>query len=217
MANSFKTLMVIMLFIQLPLVSKVRADQSALLNQAKECTKVTARLERLDCFDRIFNTSLPDIAALQEVKPEIWSRGIELEKQRANSESLALISTPNTDNPADIWVTLPAIKVDGEVAPILMLSCVDNISRLDLLLRKGVTQARVNISANTFSPSLWRTDDSGFVLSSARGLLAIDLMKKISSSPMIELHSDITTINGLKFNTQNLSKIFIPLRKSCHW
>lgn len=98
-----------------------------------------------------------------------------------------------------------------------MMSCINNISHLDLLLHKNIEQARVNISANTFQSSLWRTDDSGFVVSSSRGIFAIDMMKKIASSSNLQLRSDIAVVNGLKFNTENLSKVLIPLRKSCGW
>lgn len=218
MNYQFNTVIFTVILFQLFFISDVSAQQSSLLNEAKACTSITARLERLDCFDRIFKTTLPEIALLKEVKPEIWSRGMAVEQQRVKGDLLPLISSGNGSADSDIWVTLPATSHshDGQGA-VLMMSCINNISHLDLLLHKNIEQARVNISANTFKSSLWRTDDSGFVVSSSRGLFAIELMKKISSSSNLQLRSDIDVINGLKFNTENLSEVLIPLRKSCGW
>lgn len=218
MNYQFNTVIFTVIFFQLLFISDVRAEQSLLLNEAKACVSISARLERLDCFNSIFKTSLPEIALLKEVKPELWSRGMAVEQQRVKGDLLPLTSSENESADSDIWVTLPAVShsEDGPDA-VLMMSCINNISHLDLLLHKNIEQARVNISANTFQSSLWRTDDSGFVVSSSRGIFAIDMMKKIASSSNLQLRSDIAVVNGLKFNTENLSKVLIPLRKSCGW
>ncbi|GLT13678.1 type VI secretion system-associated protein VasI [Vibrio algivorus] len=218
MNYQFNTVIFTLILFQLFFVNDVRAEQRLILNEAKACTSITARLERLDCFDRIFNTSLPEITSLKEVKPEAWSRGMAVEQSRIKGDMFPLISNGNGKTSSDIWVTLPAVNhsEDGQNA-VLMMSCINNISHLDLLLHKNIEQARVNVSANTFKSSLWKTDDSGFVISSSRGVFAIGMMKSISLSSSLDLSSDIESINGLKFNTENLSKVLIPLRKSCGW
>lgn len=212
----YQVMLLFVFFIPFGFINKSNANESTTLLEAKKCSEVDARLERLDCFDNVFNTSAPEIISLEEIKPEIWSRGIELEKNREVGNKKALVSTLSPKNDLDVWVTLPSIN-NGKNSAILMMSCINNISRIDILLSEKIAQARINLYANSFKSMQWKTDDTGFILSSARGVFAISLMKEISLLPELELRSDVKSINGLKFNTDGLSSILVPLRKRCQW
>lgn len=192
------------------------ASSNDRLSLAQECSMLSARLERLDCFDRVFNAPEQGSVVLKEVKPEVWSRGMALEKKREHGSSQALISRSEGDSSSDIWLTLPSINQQGSSA-VLMMSCIDSITRLDLLTNKSVQEARVNISVNKQESSVWKSDDSGFVVSSARGIPAINLMKEMMLTSTLALHSELTELNGLIFNTKELSTILVPLRQRCQW
>lgn len=188
---------------------------NALTEDAKKCTSINARLERLDCFDKVFNTKLPQVEPRQAIKSEAWYRGMALENKRVENNLRPLISDA-IDNSNDIWLTLPSLS-DSNTQGVLMLSCIDNISRLDLLLKEKISQVRLEISANAFKTSLWRVDNSGYVLSSARGLPAIELIKDISNFPMLKIESEDAVINGMSFNTRDLSTSLTSLRRNCRW
>lgn len=207
----------LMVFLSLVVfVNESYANSSDQLSLAKQCSTVSTRLERLDCFDRVFNTPKQDTAVFKNVKPEAWSRGVALEKNRENGRSQALASRSNSESSSDIWLTLPSINQQGS-STILMMSCIDSITRIDLLTNRSIPQARVNISINEQGSTVWKSDDSGFVVSSARGIPAINLMKEVIRSSTLVLHSELTELDGLTFDTKELSTILAPLRQRCQW
>ncbi|MEI8630931.1 type VI secretion system-associated protein TagO [Vibrio sp. PP-XX7] len=97
-----------------------------------------------------------------------------------------------------------------------MMSCIDRISRIDLALPQAIPDPRVKLSVKN-ATQYWRSDDTGLLLSSGRGIPAIHLMEKIASQKQTVLHSNSTVVDGLVFDTHQLEKALTPLKQRCGW
>ncbi len=200
-----------MVFLLFP--SLAMAD--SLLNEANKCKTISSRLERLDCFDAVFNTETTVLEKTSIIKPEVWTRAFSSEMNREVNDNHPLTSLSH-EKEQDIWVTIPSIDRSRPEA-VLMFSCIDNISRIDVALKQKIELFRIEMASNSFPSSLWKIDDTGFVLSSARGLTAIELMKKIASQSQLVLESTLDDVNGLSFDTTYLANSLKPLRLRCRW
>lgn len=202
-------------------------DESAdKLAQATQCTQMHERLKRLRCFDETFATPLKQVhpVTASEV-PLAWQRAVASEQQHGADQPGFHLSMLDSSMPKEgIWLTQTA---NGEntgsdslpPAPILMLSCIDNISRVELILPKSVEPGRVEISmiGGEKSRRRWLNDDSGTVLQAGRGIPAIQLMKKLLGSSTIILRSSLPEADGLTFNSQHLEDSIQSLRRTCNW
>ncbi|MFM2480437.1 type VI secretion system-associated protein VasI [Celerinatantimonas sp. YJH-8] len=193
---------------------------------AKRCTQIPERLKRLQCFDHIFATPVrpSQSAAVSQDVPLIWQRAVDSEQQAAASSGFHL-SMLNSSRPEQgIWLTTTARHTPSQHAttpasPILMLSCMDKISRVALILPQPIAPGRVSISVlgTTTDTQRWLNDDSGLVLEAGRGLLAIRLMKVMTHSSSLLLRSNQPQIDGLTFDTQGLNDSIQVLRQACDW
>jgi type VI secretion system protein VasI len=103
--------------------------------------------------------------------------------------------------------------------PILMLSCLETISRVELVLPQKLQDARVKISifGDQKDTQTWVSDEEGFVLRTGRGVPAIKAMKAIISSRSLVLRSNSPVIDGLRFDSLNLASTIKPIREKCDW
>ncbi len=191
--------------------------EQQLFKDARLCVKITSKLERLYCFDQVFATPL--MAQQTELHAstyaEEWLRATENEAQRQGEASFFLGREEDSDN---VWLTASAI---GAVPPrpILMLSCIDGISRVELVLshyfETGSMQIAVNDAAS--NGQRWRSDNTGYIFRTGRGLPAIKVIKTMLADKSLILNSDTEEIGGLHFDTTELKQAIMPLRKVCHW
>jgi len=194
-----------------------------------ECSLVPSRLARLSCFDGIFATKF-EVDKQAELKLPITARAINSEADRGDSLAFKLTygDTPELDQ--SVWVTSSAIpsldllanqnnKLSTPVTPILMLSCLETISRVELILPEKIQDARVQISVfgDQKNTQTWISDESGFVLRTGRGVPAIKAMKAIISSRSLVLRSNSPVIDGLRFDSLNLASTIKPIREKCDW
>lgn len=179
--------------------------------QALGCRLIPERLERLDCFDRAFSTpaQIPLAGTTQE-RPKAW--------QLAFSESIESgnFYEGSNDN-GDAWLILRPLSASSEPDPVIVMSCLNKISRVEVALPKPIDDGRITLSIGRGSKQSWRSDDEGVVFSSAQGLPAINLMKSIMQKSDFELHSSATVLEGLSFNSSGISSAIKPLRKQCGW
>jgi type VI secretion system protein VasI len=212
----------------LMLVSSVTAqDQeppTPLLNQAQQCTTVSERLERLRCFDHVFNTPTHRQAVhIETTMSATWLRATQAASQADAQTHMSLNYVGEADAiEGDAWLTLTAINNPTPFAnnakPIMMLSCIDRLSRIELILPQEIPDARVKVSlVGNGTTQYWRSDDTGYLLLSGRGIPAIDMMKHMATERRSTLRSNSKLIDGLTFNTESLPSVMKTLRQRCRW
>ncbi|HHI5410043.1 type VI secretion system-associated protein VasI [Vibrio metoecus] len=199
--------------------SAVWAQSSAsLVAQAEQCREIPARLDRLACFDRVFATPLETVvAAPTNPYPAEWQRAMSALAQPVSESGWALV-TEGEGKGSSAWIALPAqnrVAVD-QTPPILLLSCINNLSRIELALPKEVADARIQVSIR-HEKQFWRSDDHGVLFSSARGMPAIEMMKLAASESRLLLRSNAPFADGLQFDTRGLNEALDALRERCGW
>lgn len=194
-------------------------DTAEQLNQASECRNITPRLERLACFDHIFQTPLAAPSEHEkEQYPPSWNRAMRPENF---VDKNWIVVTEGEGKGSNAWIALTALnsktKFGQNAKPVLMMSCIDNLSRVELALPNSVEDARVQISIRNRQPQLWRSDNTGVLMSSARGIPAIEMMKAMANEPHLVLRSNAAFVDGLMFETRDLHNALAALRERCGW
>jgi type VI secretion system protein VasI len=188
------------------------------LSDAKACVLIKSKLERLYCFDQAFMTPLAansteDVA---QVRGTEWIRAHASEATR-QGETHFLFGAEE-DKPNNIWLTASAI---GAIPPrpILMLSCIDEISRVELIIPEEISEGSVRVGVNKPSSQgqLWMSDNSGLVFRTGRGIPAIHVMKSMLSGDTVSFRSDNAVFNDLQFDGTGLSQAITSLQKACRW
>lgn len=197
--------------------------QDSRIQQAGECVQINERLERLRCFDKVFGTPVAKETDVREkIMPATWQRAMASAEQ-ADPEFAMHLKYEGAEDATEgnAWLTLTAVNQHTRFAenarPVLMMSCVDRLSRVELLLPQELDDARVKISLLGGGSQYWRSDDSGYVLTSARGIPAIELMKRMAGEQHSVLRSNSRFIDGLTFNTASLAGALTALRQRCRW
>ncbi|EGU43900.1 type VI secretion-associated protein, VC_A0118 family [Vibrio ichthyoenteri ATCC 700023] len=192
------------------------------LEQAQNCTQINARLERLACFDTLFQT--PTKVHLESsYRPDVpasWQRAYDSLSQY-QAEDVSHLTTKGTAERGNAWVTLVALNektaFDDNAKPILLMSCIDNLSRVELAFPSAIDDAQVNISIVGMRSQSWRSDDIGLLFSSGRGIPAIEMMKAMAKQPRLVLRSNSRIVDGLWFDASTLSSSLVALRSRCGW
>lgn len=203
------------------LTSLVRASDDRIA-KAEACTQIPSKLERLACFDELFNTPLVTVIPLQEVDTNVYPEAFQVAmlSEKARQQGMGFIAGHQPDTTDGFWVTAPAIGALPP-RPVLMLSCIDNISRVELML-PNVLEASwavvgLRINGVEQEQQRWLSDDTGHIFRTGRGLPAIQVMKALILGDEVYLHSTNKAIDGLQFDTRELGRALKPLRQSCRW
>lgn len=188
------------------------------LAAARQCTKETARLERLACFDTVFETPVhaeaDAKAAMPGRQPTEWLAAYAQETRRAPADGAL-----RGHGDAGEMVTLPAL---GAVPPrpLLTVRCDNNITHFALMLPRPTSSERIRLtlaSGGNRQSQMWRVRDDGFVISGGRGLPAIDTIKTLVNAPKLALVADESAVDGLMFDLAGLREALAPLREQCGW
>lgn len=204
---------------------EVTGDMLTQLARGQACSVIPSKIERLACFDAAFETPIhEDNTQIEnQVRPEEWVRANGSEAKRTETDTGFLLNYAMPNQPkSGIWLTataLPDREQQTEDMPILMFSCIDNISRVELILRDVASEgvAQVYASSAYSVTQRWMSDDSGYVFRAGRGLPAIEVMKAIMSGNRAVLRADIPSIRNLTFDTAELKQAIKPLRQTCRW
>ncbi|WP_251882082.1 type VI secretion system-associated protein VasI [Grimontia kaedaensis] len=200
-------------------------DNKALIQSASECVNIPARLDRLACFDEVFKTPVsgqPEASVIVQ-KPEAWERAKQSESERNEDETGFALRYANRAEPkSGIWMTataLPDRNQKKNEMPILMFSCIDNISRVELILPTATSEGKAEVMASSgYSVTQrWLSDDTGNIMRAGRGIPAIDVMKALMSGQRAVLRSDLEAIGNLTFDTADLRESIKPMRQTCRW
>ncbi|MCW8333863.1 type VI secretion system-associated protein VasI [Vibrio paucivorans] len=198
------------------------ATDIELLAEAKQCTAIDERLERLACFDELFDTPVPmaESSSFSGV-PVSWTRAMNSEALRTKNTHTAQVNTKGEGKGSNAWLTLPAInqpKSGSELEyPTLQMSCIDNISRVEVILPNELEDGRVTISVVGSAVQHWRSDETGLVFSSGRGLPAIEMMRAMARLDKLVLRSNSAELDGLEFESQQLNQSLSALKQRCGW
>ncbi|MFJ4056165.1 type VI secretion system-associated protein VasI [Pseudomonas sp. NPDC089743] len=185
----------------------------------QDCRRIVSNLERLACFDRSARTPA-------HLVPVQWSA------PEQDSPTLRRVLTNEVGRPPEdltfrlkaeddgLMISAPAI---ASVAPhtYLVISCVQNISRLQLVTAQPIEASRVNVQLQgergSTVPTLWQVTENGQVLDAGRGLPAIEQIKKLIKAYRIQVQSDSPAVDGLLFDAHGLDPLIDEARKACRW
>ncbi|KJG19925.1 hypothetical protein UB37_15940 [Photobacterium iliopiscarium] len=211
--------------ILLPSLVSAQPDLLITLDQAHQCRDIESKLKRLQCFDEVFDTpmAIKTLAGLNSVQyPPSWIRAVNSEKSRGSKKGFILNQQDESNKLSSVWLTATATNVSSQSktrGPILMLTCFEKISRVQLILPQPIKAGRVTISipGSPVVTQNWISDDSGYLLRSGRGIPAIDAIKAMISAPQLILRSDIAGIDNVEFDNKNLAEAVKPMREICRW
>ncbi|ELL4734876.1 type VI secretion system-associated protein TagO [Salmonella enterica] len=197
-------------------------DGQVTLEAMSACRKEPAALERLDCYDRILAPQADSGFAGALVKArydgEARKRAFEQEAQRADNSTALLLTRTEGEHPT-VVITTPAI---GSLPPrpVLMFSCVDNITRMQVALSASRQEHDIPVTLKTESGafrSRWFVRENGLLLEASRGLSGIDEIKQLFGARTLTLETGNGGAGQLIFNIDGLAQTLAPLREACHW
>lgn len=201
------------------------------LFKAQQCTQIGQNRQRLACFDRIFNTAnAQGLSRLQgqmtkaNQYPRQYRIAMANEAERGKESGFFLgMSDPGGPHEQlipDVWVTATAIGAKPP-RPVLMLSCSDAISRVELMLPDGLEAGRADIEILVDGKQRigqrWSSDDTGYILRSGRGVAAFSAMREMLNGKTMMLRSTNVLLDGLQFDVRGLEEAILPVRKACQW
>ncbi|MCO7517146.1 type VI secretion system-associated protein TagO [Pseudomonas guariconensis] len=196
-----------------------------LASTARDCPTIVSNLERLACFDQAAGTPvrLPRStwSAPEQDSPTL-RRVMANEAQRAPDDLTFRLSAEDEGLAGHrrVLISAPAIA-SPEPRPYLAISCVQNISRLQLIVGQPLEAKWVKVQlqgergATNATP--WQVMENGQVLDAGRGLPAIEQIKPVIGAHRIHVVSDHPVVDGLSFDAQGLDPLIEQARQACRW
>lgn len=179
------------------------------------CRSEASPLVRLDCYDNALSTVAGKKSHQVNTGPA-WQRAMDQEKGRTDHSAPFLVTEGKGENPT-IVVTTPAIGVPAP-RPVLMFSCIDNITRLQIALISPQKDTSVTLTADNDRFGVqWFPRENGYLLESSRGLAGIDEIKRVMSAKTLTIDGSSSGFPRLTFNISQLTQVLKPLRIACHW
>lgn len=185
----------------------------------QDCLRIVSNIERLACFDKSAGTPAHRMP-MQGSAPE------------QDSPTLRRVMAHEAGRPAEdltfrlksaaegLMISAPAIA-SAAPHPYLVISCVQNISRLQLItaapIRAGRVQVQLIGERGATVPTPWQVTENGQVLDAGRGLPGIEQIKQLIGAHRIQVESDNPAVDGLIFDAQGLDPLIDEARKTCRW
>ncbi|CDG19891.1 conserved hypothetical protein (probable component of SST VI cluster) [Xenorhabdus poinarii G6] len=198
------------------LTESIAAEQEKQnVDELYKCRFEPSPLIRLACYDSALNNlKFKTVRIPIENMGPSWRKAMEQEMKRSDY-STRFIVTQGENGTTPIILTTPAIGVPPP-RPVLMLSCIDSITRLQVALPKPVESGAVTVETDrTEFRTEWFVREQGYLWESSRGLPGIDEIKRLMNSERVS----ITGSNGnqITFNISQLEQAVKPLRAACRW
>lgn len=193
------------------------------LSGIKQCRNITSLLDRVDCYDKLELGENGEQAKLSQsnLKSQegiIWSRATNQEKHRTAHDTAFLVTEQGGDN-STVVLTTPALGYQSP-RPILMLSCIDNITRMQVTLPHEVLNSTLKVTLATEKTSFssqWFIRENQRILEASRGLEGIKEIQRLFEGERLTISSPEGAFRPLVFNIEQLSQHIKPLRRACHW
>ena len=210
----------------------------------RRCTTIVSAIERLACFDAEAGTpptataeSATPVADADAADAALAAAPFELvrvpdivglvqrnESRRKVDYAGALLLRVGDAIPGQDKVVISAPALAGsEPRPLLAISCLQNISRLQLITAEPLDVSRVSIRVLLDGRPIserrpWQVLDDGTVTDAGRGLVAIEQLRHLTrASQQMQLESDHASFDGLSFDTAALHALMAQQREACHW
>jgi type VI secretion system protein VasI len=152
---------------------------------------------------------------------EIVSDQLESNREE-NDYSWQILQQPEADRPDQTLVVMskPAIGKIGKRRR-LIISCIDNITRLQILLPNDSATLRADVSLRNNNDhdllsGTWRIVSNNLV-GPGLGLESIDIIRKLFNQTVVKVTSKNSNLDGLLFDLTDLATASAPLQKACHW
>ena len=185
----------------------------------QDCSRIVSNVERLACFDESAGAPAHLVAvhwsAPEQDSPTV--RRVLTHEAGRNSDDLTFRLTREDEG---LTISAPAVA-SAVPHPYLVISCLQNISRLQLIAAQPVDAGRVAMrllgerGATALTP--WQVTENGQVLDAGRGLPGIEQIKQLIGAHRIQVQSDNPSIDGLVFDAQGLDPLIDEARKLCRW
>ena len=185
----------------------------------QDCQPIVSNIERLACFDKSAGTPA-------HLEPMHWS------VPEQDSPTLRRVMAHEAGRPPEdltfrlksaeegLMISAPAIA-SAAPQPFLVISCVQNISRLQLIIAAPIPSGRVQVQLigerGATVPTPWLVTENGQVLDAGRGLPGIEQIKQLIGAHRIQVESDNPAVDGLIFDAQGLDPLIDEARKTCRW
>lgn len=189
------------------------SEHQAMLENALACADETSRLERLSCYDDLFQTA--STPAEERELPALWY-AIERQERGRDGDNVGITVQQAGE---DVLMSVPALGTTPP-RPIMVMACEKEITRFQLHLPEPIDHARVDLQLGTQSANVhqqWRVRDGGHVINGGRGLPAIETLRYLLGANEVTLSSDVATLDGLRFDIAGLRQLIQPLREACRW
>ncbi|WP_434771395.1 type VI secretion system-associated protein VasI [Pseudomonas entomophila] len=185
----------------------------------QECSRIVSNLERLACFDRSAGTPArlgsAQWSASEQDAPTL-RRVLIQEADRAPDDLTFRLGEAGEG----LMVSAPAIA-SGPPHAYLAISCVQNISRLQLVTARPIEAGRVSVrlqgESRATSATPWQVMENGQVIDAGRGLPGIEQIKQLIGARRIHVESDHPAVNGLTFDAHGLDALIDKVRTACRW
>lgn len=194
--------------------SAENSDSETLTQALTECRLESSQLVRLACYDKIMADSATETQLDSSQMGKAWRQAMEHEMQREDNSAGFLVTLPESgDYP--VIMTIPAIGF-APPRPVMMISCIDNITRLQVALPRQQEAGSVMLTTDkTQFTADWFLRENGYVLESSRGIPGIDEIKRLLNGEKLTLK--LANNDRLTFNISGISQDIKPLRTACHW
>lgn len=197
--------------------NSLQAEENRALMAARACRQESSPLLRLDCYDQALAENGSAIIPQSVQTGPAWQRAMDQERRREDHSTTFLLGNSGGENPL-VVLTTPAIGVPPP-RPVLMFSCIDNITRLQVALTAPVAASNGDVALATEKTSVgmrWFVRENGYLLESSRGLAGIQEIRQLFGAQRLTL-TPKEAKTRLTFNISGLAQEIEPLRKACHW
>lgn len=214
----------------------------------RSCRTIVSAIERLACFDAeagtppvpaaematpstVAPTAAAPAAVVSTATPPAMVRVPDIvglvqrnESRRKADHAGVLLLRVGDAIPGQDKVVISAPALTGsEPRPLLAISCLQNISRLQLITPEPLDVSRVSIRVLLDGRPIsdrrpWQVVEDGTVTDAGRGLVAIEQLRHLTrASQQMQLESDHAAFHGLSFDTAALHELMAQQREACHW
>ncbi len=196
--------------------------------QPSACTEIRASIQRLACFDQLFQTPayIETIAVPQEHRPNYGIiEAVNAHEQLRQKNDYSLRVTSDLEHPAAeqhrVIISVPAIGAIG-TRPVFALSCIDNITRLQLILPDPIPTTRLDIRIKNENGKIllddqWKIIGGGHIVDAGHGIPSIRVAKKLLGAKRLIFTSGQEVIDGVTFDVAAMPEQILPLQTACHW
>jgi len=200
--------------------------QPASVVATQDCPRVVSNLERLACFDEaagtpVLVTSGAEAAPEQEAPSVLRVMANEADRP-VDDLTFRLGNLREEHGAAQPWLVISAPAIAStEPRSYLAISCIQNISRLQLITGQPSDTSRVKVQLQgergATTATAWQVMENGRVLDAGRGLPAIEQIKRLIGAYRVQVASDHPGVDGLTFDAQGLDPLIDQARKTCRW